>query len=94
MKKIHHRALIISAARKLFWRQGISNSNVHQICEEAHISRMTFYREFDNKQQLVNEVILDIYNELIETQKAILEKPTPFIERINEIVFLESQLFC
>ena len=41
--------VIMETARRLFWKHGISRIKVKEICEESEVSKMTFYRLFNNK---------------------------------------------
>ncbi len=50
-----HRS-ILDAARALFWKHGFKRVSVEEICREAAVSKMTFYRHFGNKIELAKEV--------------------------------------
>lgn len=50
-----HRS-ILDAARILFWKHGFRRVSVEEICCEAGVSKMTFYRHFGNKIDLAKEV--------------------------------------
>ncbi len=47
---------ILDAARGLFWKHGFRRVSVEEICREAGVSKMTFYRHFGNKIELAKEV--------------------------------------
>jgi AcrR family transcriptional regulator len=51
-------AAIIAAAREEFVRYGIKRANVEQIARRARVSRVTVYRRFSNKTELMRAVIL------------------------------------
>jgi AcrR family transcriptional regulator len=52
---LKHRS-ILDAARALFWKHGFRRVTVEEICREAGVSKMTFYRHFGNKIDLAKEV--------------------------------------
>jgi AcrR family transcriptional regulator len=52
---LKHRS-ILDAARALFWKHGFRRVTVEEICRQAGVSKMTFYRHFGNKIDLAKEV--------------------------------------
>lgn len=51
------RARIMAAARELFYRQGIKSVGVDAIAEAAGTNKMTLYRHFTSKDELVAECL-------------------------------------
>jgi AcrR family transcriptional regulator len=51
------RERILSAARSLFYREGIHATGVERIAEEAQVSKRTMYQRFPSKTQLVEEYL-------------------------------------
>jgi len=51
------RERILSAARSLFYREGIHATGVERIAEEARVSKRTMYQRFPSKTQLVEEYL-------------------------------------
>lgn len=49
---------ILEAAQKLFWKFGFKKVTIEEICREGNVSKMTFYKHFDNKTELA-KVVLD-----------------------------------
>ncbi len=91
MNKIHTRESIKESTKILLWENGINKTSVIDICNAANISRMSFYREFENKNEIVNEIISEFYKEAIDLQISILNKPIPFLERINELIYTKIE---
>ena len=50
------KAQISQAGEALFLRFGIKRVSVEEICREAGISKMTFYKHFKNKIDLMNDI--------------------------------------
>lgn len=50
------RARILAVARRLFSQKGYHNTQVMDICREAHISAGTFYVHFQNKRHLLEQI--------------------------------------
>src|SRR5258708_13215209 len=55
--RIPPRARILDAARKLFYRHGIRAIGVEAIAEAAKTNKMTLYRHFSSKDELVAEYL-------------------------------------
>ena len=47
---------IIQTGQRLFFKFGIKRVTVEEICKEANVSKMTFYKHFKNKNELVKEI--------------------------------------
>ena len=47
---------IIETSRKLFWKHGLKRVTVEEICREAGVSKMTFYKFFPNKVELAKSI--------------------------------------
>jgi AcrR family transcriptional regulator len=58
------RARILTAARDLFYRQGIHGVGVDAIAEAAGTNKMTLYRHFRSKDELVAECLRECGREL------------------------------
>ncbi|HKK81807.1 MAG TPA: TetR/AcrR family transcriptional regulator, partial [Prolixibacteraceae bacterium] len=48
---------IIEAAQKLFWKFGFKKVTIEEICREGNVSKMTFYKYFDNKVDVAKRVL-------------------------------------
>ena len=56
------RKSILKTAEGLFTKYGIKSIKVDDICNELHISKKTFYTEFENKEALI-EAVYDSIND-------------------------------
>lgn len=74
---------IIKAAKELFWKFGIKKISVEEICLEADVSRMTFYRAFKNKEQ-VAELVIEAM--ILESEQGYLE-----VMKVNEVFPLKIE---
>mgnify|MGYP003639685951 CR=1 FL=1 len=82
---------ILSAAKMLFWKHGIKRVTVEEICREAGCSKMTFYRQFENKSVVAAEVLEVISEEGQASFKALRETNLPFHQKLLEIVKLKNE---
>jgi AcrR family transcriptional regulator len=51
-KQSNKSKLLVDAARELFLKHGIKRVTVEEICIKANVSKVTFYKYFDNKLEL------------------------------------------
>jgi len=53
------RSKLISAARRLFARQGVDNTRINEITDEADIGFGSFYNHFKSKEEIVEAVLAE-----------------------------------
>ncbi len=82
---------IVKTARGLFWKHGVSRVTVEEICREANVSKMTFYRFFPNKVALGKKVIDDIMDENTGKFREIMKEDAPFEEKIKRLLKLKLE---
>lgn len=82
---------IIAAADKLFRQFGFKKVTVEEICQVAGASKMTFYKYFPNK----NELIKHLWQMMIDDSMAKLNQlekmDTPFTEKVNLILKMKEE---
>lgn len=80
---------IVSAAWRLFYRQGYENTTIDDILEEAHASRGSFYHYFEGKDSLpasLSYLFDEKYTELSESMDVSMDP-------IEKLIFLNQELF-
>lgn len=65
------RAQILSLAKKRFERFGFTKTTVDEIAKDAGISKRTLYQEFENKEKILEELLMF---EALSVRKAILNQ--------------------
>ncbi len=83
---------IIDTARDLFWHHGVRRVSIEEICRTAGVSKMTFYKYFKNKIDLVLFILTKLYHEGIVRYKAIMAKNIPYSEKIKEVVRMKLEI--
>ena len=74
---------IVESAIALFTRHGIRRVTVEEICREAGASKMTFYRYFTNKIELVKHIWTGWFNGGIARLAEIKAMEVPFAEKVG-----------
>jgi TetR/AcrR family transcriptional repressor of mexJK operon len=81
----HKRQAIVDAATRLFLQQGYQGTSMDEIAAEAAVSKQTVYKQFTDKEQLFNDIVLGI-----------TDRAEPIVETIHrlfgEIVDLDEGL--
>lgn len=78
------RKKILSEGKALFWKYGFKRVTVEEICSAAKVSKMTYYKFFANKMELIKTILDDIYKESIGHYREIMDSDQPFSEKITQ----------
>jgi AcrR family transcriptional regulator len=91
-RKNHRYVLVLVTSRELFWKHGLRRVTVEEICREAGVSKMTFYRFFPNKVALAKAVYDKEVEEGYEKFKSIMENENASpLEKMEEILLLKLE---
>lgn len=82
---------ILETAKSLFFRFGFKRVTVEEICRTAHVSKMTFYKYFANKNDLLKFLINRIFSEGIAKYDSIMNQPIRYPEKVKQIIQLKLQ---
>lgn len=82
---------IILAAKNLFWKFGVKRVTVDEICKEAAVSKMTFYRLFKNKNEVAQEMLEQIFDQGLIDYRAIMNQEIPYSKKIEQIILMKHQ---
>jgi len=78
-------------AKELFWKHGFKKVSVGEICTKAGVSKMTFYRLYDNKTVLAKEIIDDIISDGVVKFREVMKNDDSVSEKMKQIVMLKHQ---
>ena len=83
---------LMDKAHELFWKHGLRRVTVEEICREAGVSKMTFYRYFPDKKELAKEVYGRVVDEGIVKFREILNEPeSSAVEKMEKILMLKLE---
>ena len=54
---------IVNSGKELFFQYGVKRIRVEEICRKAKVSKMTFYKYFENKFALAEHIVQEILND-------------------------------
>lgn len=84
MESIDDRKLreLMIASKKLFWKFGFKRVTIEEVCREANVSKMTFYKHFKNKIELIKYLIDHILDKAMKKYRNIMDSDIPFKEKV------------
>jgi len=77
---------IVETSETLFMRYGLKRVTVEEICQKANVSKMTFYKYFSNKIELVKHIWNNWLDEGYNMADKIDAMDIPFTEKVRMIL--------
>jgi AcrR family transcriptional regulator len=81
--------LLMNTARILFFKHGIRRITVEEICETANVSKVTFYKFFRNKDDLVMKIMEEWFDAGIREFQIIRNESIPAMEKMIKLIRLK-----
>lgn len=85
------RKKIITEGRSLFWKYGFKRVTIEEICTDAKVSKMTYYKFFANKMELIKTILDEMFNESITSYRKIMDSDIPFSEKISRQIEMKME---
>lgn len=82
---------ITKTAHTLFMSHGIKRVTIEEICRTATVSKMTFYKYFDNKNDLAISVLDSIFTKAEKHYSNIMAQDGSFSEKVKDIIKLKLE---
>lgn len=80
---------IFNTGKALFWKYGIKKVTIEEICQEAQISKMTFYKFYPNKMALAQSILQIIMDDSLSLYRDIVNGDLLFQEKIKMLFELK-----
>jgi len=90
-KKNRKRDSILETGKTLFWKYGVQRVTVEEICKEAGVSKMTYYKHFNNKNSLVISIIERIYEEQLIRYREFWESDLSMEEKVRRTIQMKQE---
>ena len=84
------REQILKTGKDLFWKFGFKRVTIEEICKEAGVSKMTYYKFFTNKIELVKILMNDILRVSMDKYKLIMASDIPYPEKVVALIHLKK----
>lgn len=75
----------------LFWKHGIKRVSIEEICREAKVSKMTFYKFFPNKIELAKYLLIEIIDASLNDFKKVLDSDLSFTEKVQKMFLIKME---
>lgn len=82
---------LVEAGKNLFSHYGFRKVSVEEVCKLAGISKMTFYRFFENKIDLVKFILVSAANEGWLKYQEISKLDVPYAEKIRAVIRMKFE---
>ncbi len=80
-----YRAICL-AGKELFWKYGIGRVSVEEVCKKAEVSKMTYYKFFRNKNELVKAILNEIIEKSIIEYREYWDSDLPFEKKVEKTI--------
>lgn len=84
--------LLKATALQLFTKHGIKRISVEEICKTANVSKMTFYKYYENKTVLVKIIVREMMEVEIHEMEKLDKQPISFKEKFEKMFQFEMKL--
>jgi len=85
------RELILKIAKKLFWKFGFKRVTIEEVCREAAVSKMTFYKHFPNKMAVVKTLLEEVLEDARKKYDEIMDSDLPYPEKVVQMIELKRE---
>lgn len=82
---------LIDAGHELFWKFGFKKVTVEDVCKKGGVSKMSFYRYFDNKTDLAKRVLDKVISDGIEKFRIILTDEDTISNKMHRFIALKME---
>jgi AcrR family transcriptional regulator len=82
---------IIKTSHDLFWKFGIRRVTIEEICREAAVSKMTFYRFFSNKAEIAKAVVANLFDKMVKDYRKLMDQDITFEEKIKKQLLMKFE---
>jgi len=84
---IDRKQLIIEAATKSFSLFGYKATTMDQVAKIANVGKGTIYTFFNNKEELLSEIVRSLIKEMKATAEAAIQEDLSFFENVNLAIY-------
>jgi AcrR family transcriptional regulator len=85
------RLQILKTGKDLFWKYGFTRVSIEEICKEAGVSKMTYYKYFSNKMELVKVLMDEILQAGLAKYRKIMDSDLPYPEKVLGMIELKRE---
>jgi TetR/AcrR family transcriptional regulator of autoinduction and epiphytic fitness len=91
--QLKHQAILL-AAKSAFQEFGVQATSMDKLAELAQVSKRTIYNHFENKEELVMQLVTDLWNKALVQSNLEFDQSIPLEEQLSQLVKTEVDLMC
>jgi len=91
--QLKHQA-ILAAAKSAFQEFGVQATSMDKLAELAQVSKRTIYNHFENKEELVMQLVTDLWNKALVQSNHEFDKNLSLAAQLAQLVKTEVDLMC
>jgi len=80
---------LLRTGKDLFWKYGLKRVSIEEICKEASVSKMTFYKFFPNKIELARTILNNIMKESTRQFSDLIASSGTFEEKVHQMMLMK-----
>ena len=85
------REQILKTGKDLFWKFGYKRVTIEEICKEAGVSKMTYYKFFTNKLSLVKTLMDEVLQDGLIKYRKLMDSDLPYPEKVLGMIELKKE---
>ena len=85
------REQLLKTGKDLFWKFGFKRVTIEEICKEAGVSKMTYYKFFTNKMDLVKTLMDELMQVALIKYRKLMDSDIPYPEKVLGIIELKRE---
>lgn len=89
--QIKHQA-ILDAAKKAFQEFGVQATSMDKLAELAQVSKRTIYNHFENKEELVMQLVTDLWNKALVHNSFNFDQTSALDAQLTQLISMEVKL--
>jgi len=82
---------LVSTAKELFYKYGFRRVSIEEVCKEANVSKMTYYKFFKNKEELAKKILDYIFDDTIGKFHEIWKAEMDIEERFTRMIQMKAE---
>jgi len=82
---------LVDAAEILLQRHGLQRVSVEEICRQAGVSKITFYKYFANKVDLAKFLIAGMMDRMEKRYRDIMDGDATFAEKMKQLIVMKME---
>lgn len=82
---------ILRTGKDLFWKFGFKRVSVEELCKEAGVSKMTYYKFFSNKMDLVKTLLDEVLQSGMKKYDKIMDSDLPYPDKVVQMIELKRE---